>query len=247
MSENETKDSKGKPEGATKSFVALVAAVPSLISAFTAYMAYNLDQELGYLREQRALDLQMYQAAKEALHGTPKQQLAALALIDSLGREPLKSALIRTFEVSETSDPDTTVKAVVLLGETRKENPASEPVAVKSASPTWGNWDFDLFYCSSSPENAQREAEKVAAALQGEGAQGRIRVRELATEVNQRSGYRINGYQVRRQTNEEKTGNALADFASEFLEDKGDSFVARTSTQDTPWYLSAFFCPDSKI
>lgn len=236
---------------ATKLFVTLIAAVPTAFSAILGYFTFQTSHELEQLKEQRRFDLEIYEAAKEALDGSESQQKAALALVVSLGQPPLKDALIEAFYTSETSDPEVTSLAATYRPaqepaqeeEEEEEAQAPAPAVEMPGSAIWSNWDFDLFYCASSPQQARVQADRVADRLKQDGAQGRVRVRELSAEVNARSGYRIQGYAIRRSEDEAEIADQLAAFADQVLADSNVSFETQASGQQTPWYVSAFFCP----
>jgi len=108
---------------------------------------------------------------------------------------------------------------------------------------TWGNWDFDLFYCEGS-RLGQEKAETVLVMLKSDGAAGRIRVRLLPESVNQRSGYGVSGYQIRANANqrEQEIAGKLKAMADTTLNPPA-SFKITKTTQETKWYVSAFFCP----
>lgn len=234
-----------------KTLLGLLAVIPTLITAYTGYLAYNINRDLGQLDQklkerenQQAYDLKIYEAVKESLKGSAKDQEVALALVVSVGEEPLRSALLKAFDESKNTDPDVAAQARSL-----QEVSTLEKVAETSptAQSPWGDWDFDLFYCTTSPDLSRQQAEHVAQALLTAGAAGRIRTRPLESEVNNRAGYQVNGYEVRRTEDEAAMAQQLADFAKSTLSDAGVAFKIRPTSQKTPWYISAFFCPKSGV
>ena len=80
-----------------------------------------------------------------------------------------------------------------------------------------------------------------------EGAKGRIRIRELPDSINAKSGYQIDGYAIRRNSNEKEAAVALKLLAEQALEKSGNRSIFNLSLtrQSTPWYISAFLCPGS--
>ena len=109
----------------------------------------------------------------------------------------------------------------------------------------WEDWDYDIFWCTSSGVNAQKQADFIKKQLEIEGAKGRIRVRELYPSVNSRTGYKISGYKIRRSENELKQANALEKLSEKVLSEKGYPavFTQQLTSQKTKWYISAFVCP----
>jgi hypothetical protein len=234
-----------------KTLLGILAVIPTLITAYTGYLAYNINSDLGRLdrelkqrENQQTYDLKIYEAVKESLKGNAKDQEVALALVVSVGEEPLRSALLKAFDESKNTDPDVAAQARSL-----QQLPAPTEAAEKSstARSPWGDWDFDLFYCTTSRDLSRQQAEQVAQALQADGAVGRIRTRPLESEVNNRPGYRVNGYEVRRTEDEAEMADKLAAFAKNTLSDAGVGFEIRPTSQKTPWYISVFFCPKSGV
>jgi hypothetical protein len=89
---------------------------------------------------------------------------------------------------------------------------------------------------------AESQANKIAKQILLEGAEGRIRVRELPDSINAKSGYRVNGYVIRRNNikREIEIAKALKKLGDSTL--GKDIFTLQTTLQDTPWYVSVFVC-----
>ena len=120
----------------------------------------------------------------------------------------------------------------------------------------YGLWDIDFFWCQASGELAKKGAEAAVALLQSEKrAGGRIRARMLPETINSRPGYGIRGLEIR--IDQDKVEASLAERmkndlsgllqarGNEFgLDDAeiGRGFVTRVTSQNTKWYVSAFFC-----
>lgn len=221
-----------------KTFIAVAALIPTIISAFTGYLAHQLRKETEVLTAQRSYNFQIYNVAKEALSGTEKEQVAAIALINAVGEDPLKSALLEAFEDSANSSPE----IIQIARESLLASKFSENVSHNTNSVSWGDWDFDLFHCESSSADAIMHATLMKQALEQDGAKGRIRVRELNTDNEKR--YDVNGYEIRPNSNEMEMAQKLKQL---FIETSpatdADNVSIRVSGQNTPWYLSMFFCP----
>lgn len=109
----------------------------------------------------------------------------------------------------------------------------------------WEDWDYDIFWCSSSGESAREQAQLIRDQLENEGAEGRIRVRELPPSVNAKSEYKISGYAIRRGEDEIDQAKALEKLSERVLSENGypASFEQQPTSQRTRWYISAFVCP----
>jgi hypothetical protein len=79
-----------------------------------------------------------------------------------------------------------------------------------------------------------------------DGAKGRIRVRPLSASKNGEPPYRIDGYALYGGENEGAMAQKLAAFA-QALGNSGIPFEVKRTSQRSPWYLSAFFCPESGV
>lgn len=261
------------PVAPSKTFFAVVAAVPTLVSAFVGYQTYKLDSELARItvqfeqeKAQSALNFQLYTIVKEALGGTRQQQQAALVLVSNLGEDPFREQLIQTFIESESSDPSTTLQAVGLsLGRTsggaitpgvQAQMPPSGPTPVVGQSPVGGSqngspdasavkWgNWDFdLFYCAGSVEGLEQASRLAQVLANQEAEGRIRTRPLSAAVNARSGYRVKGHEIRYDRSELAMANQLKAVADTALSEQGVTFKTRVTTSKTNWYISAFFCP----
>jgi len=222
-------------KGISRWFVITAAAVPTLVSAITGVITLMTGEELKRIEAKRNYDLEIYQAAKEALLGSDEEKKAVIALIMSVGEDPLKTELIKAFDNAENSS--------VAVIETARTNLSSDSILEKKEDTQnrWGSWDFDLFYCESSPIIAREDAAKLASELREDGAEGRIRVRPLTRSTNSQLGYNVSGYQLRPNGSENAIATQLNDFASLKIRREFDLLY---SGQNTPLYVSAFFCPE---
>ena len=229
MSENNT--------SSLKAFITIAALIPTAFTAFTGYLAYQLKKDTEILKTKRDYNFQIYNVAKEALSGSEKEQIAAIALIKAIGEEPLKSALLEAYEDSANSTPEIIQIARESLNESGARNKGS-----KTDLPNWGDIDFDLFHCESSSADATLHATRMKQELEKDGARGRIRVRQLSLENEKR--YDVSGYEIRPNSNEIEIAEKLKLLFIETTpaaNPENTSF--RISGQNTPWYLSMFFCP----
>ena len=78
-------------------------------------------------------------------------------------------------------------------------------------------------------------------------ASGRWRVRRLPSEKNAEAGYRMRGFEILTSApDEEKLASVLkAALLESGIPGGGQEFEIRQTTQNTPWYLSVFVCPES--
>ena len=190
--------------GISKTLLAFLALVPAIATAITGFFAWRVSSEvesvkaeLQQIESQRAFDLEIYKAVKEALAGSAKDQQVALALVVSIGQEPLRSALLGTLEEAPTAAPE--IVAQARSYRMPEKEAASQPQGSDAGTPAWADWDFDLFYCEASPAWAKSQADELASAMVADGAKGRIRVRPLSAGKNGEPAYRIDGYALYRQ------------------------------------------------
>lgn len=118
-------------------------------------------------------------------------------------------------------------------------------ITKRKSSFDWEDWDYDVFWCETSGEEAKIQAESIVSQLKAEGAKGRIRARELPASVNAKAGYKINGYAIRRSENEVSQATALQHLSEQVLSRNGYSvaFSQQPTSSKTKWYISAFICP----
>lgn len=118
--------------------------------------------------------------------------------------------------------------------------------AASASGAGWGSYDFDIFWCETSP--GAEQAANAVAALKGVDplASGRWRVRMLSAETNRRSGYRISGYLIRASTDEEEP---LANALKNEIAARGTAgansrqFSVERVPYASPYYISTFVCP----
>ena len=251
--------------------VPAITVVTALLAAWVNYsvstVKSDLDLQKAKLDEQQAslnkltternlrkfdedLTFRVYDAVITSLKANDtKQQQAASALVIVMAEEPLRTQLLQVFDKAQTTAPEVRLEvARVLATEQRfqqEEATAKSAAATKPPPPAsgagWGEWDVDVFWCQKSGEPAHKNADAIVAALQKDGAKGRLRARILPDSINAQPGYRVSGYVVRRDTGEEERGLALKAVAERAL--PGTTFDILPSGRATRWYLSTFVCP----
>ena len=266
----------------------LLTALTGAIGVWLDNKVGNVDAELKSVVAQREFDLKLYEVTKSALTSQKiSEQLVAIALICSIGREPLRDELLQAFYDAPDSlvtDPEISTEARVcgarakrrasgelIVAEARrplppppspaKPSPESSPKSVpgdkkaKASPVNWGMWDIDLFYCvpwkkggqkteSATAQKAIGAATATAQAIMAAGAKGRIRVRPITSDVNARPGYSINGYAIRRNnTAAEIEMSKNLQRVMQKQVGKDSKITLQPTAQNTPWYLSGFFCP----
>ena len=215
----------------------------------------DLDFVIRESKEQREeresnqkFNLKIYDIVSESLEKKDeKKQEAAKAFIVVMVEEPLRTSLLGVLEAG--GEPPIQKKINKILSEETRFNEQVAEVTQKKTdiqpSYSWDEWDFDIFWCSSSGLKAKDQAQLIAERLLAEQAKGRVRVRELPASKNAQTGYRASGYEIRRNTDEIEVAKALGQLGNTVLQKHKVNFTFRTTTQPTSWYVSAFVCPDS--
>ncbi len=174
-----------------------------------------------------------------------KQEVAKTFIVVMVD-DPLRSSLLKVLEKRGEPQVRQDVEKTLNAEKNSSYTEGTKPTVSGSKQPSynWAKWDIDVFWCSSSSDKiTELQANKIAKQILLEGAKGRIRVKELPDSINAKSGYRVNGYVIRR--NDIKREREIA----EALKKLGDStlgkdiFTLQTTLQDTPGYVSVFVCP----
>lgn len=231
----------------------IIPGITVLTGAMVVYLNYSvsdIDLKLKESQEQRSeresfqsFDLKIYDKVIASLESdNPKRQQVAKALVVVMASDSFRTQLLSVLEQVAT---DTVKEEVKRLIEQEREFKAEEEYVktqpkTSLESSNWKNYNYDIFWCEKSGENAKQLAENVIALLKENGAIGRLRIRQLPESVNARRGYQIAGYVIRANKNEieiakelQKSGKAIVD----------KDFVVTFSSQATPLYISAFICP----
>ncbi len=215
----------------------------------------DLDQVMRESKEQREeresnqkFNLKIYDIVTDSLEKKDeKKQAAAKAFVVVMVEEPLRTSLLGVLEQGAESEVKKEVSRI-LSEETRfNEEVSVTPDKKEDIQPSysWADWDFDIFWCASSGTAAKSQATSIAERLVAEKAKGRVRVRELPESKNAQKGYRAFGYEIRRNSNEFEVADALGQLSENVLGSSKVKFTYRTTTQNTPWYVSTFICPSS--
>lgn len=232
----------------------------------TQTQKHQFEQQMEVQREQRvstegqqAFMLKVFEYVEKTISAERmdrRREEAALALVRTLPDSESKLALVK---ILETGSQDAVVRrqasqeAFALLDQNPALNSvpsaASVPVATpagdapepRSAAPSpWAQWDVDLFWCVESGPQAKLVADGVATSLLRQGAQGRIRVRELPAWKNNQPGYGYQGLVVAYNKGAE---DAVAARLQGVFADTGSRAILRPVRSPTQWYVSAFVCP----
>ena len=242
--------------------------VVPLITAVTGYFVYLQNAKLNAqniqiaaldskIRErgaeradfesQQAFNFKIYDAVKASLGEDAHHQEAARVLVVSIASDPLKTALLDALNSFRGLDSGVKERVQEDLYQAQQAQvflPSQKAIESAGAGFKWEDWDYDIFWCEKSGPPAKSQAEAIVAAMKQQGAAGRLRVRPLAEVINDRPGYGVSGYIIRRDAGEEKQAEALQQLAEKTLMRTNAKFTIQPSGQATRWYLSAFVCPN---
>lgn len=187
--------------------------------------------------------LMVYEAVVKSLEsGDSKRQRVSKALVTSMLEDPLRTELLTVLAESTSPEIKKEAQSTLALESAFKVEEATVQAPQPQIPSKWEDWDFDIFWCERSGENARVQAEKIKKQLEGEGAKGRLRVRLLPDSLNARPGYQHNGYVIRYNLGEEEQSNRFKMLADKVIGSSA-AFIPSLSHQSTKWYLSAFVCP----
>ena len=237
---------------------ALIATLATIVSGFNAMQVNRFESDLKKVQAERELNFKIYSSIADALEsGDPKRVLAVRGIVEAMAsdsikpafRQALEPAMQRVFEqeqlalLNDTHDGPPPVLPAPVTAPPMTEMPIPDDMPEPKASLAWNDWDFDIFWCASAGVEAESLANTITYALKKDGAKGRIRARVLPDSVNQRSAYGAWGVEIRRSDNEAAMANKLASFAETLPAFEQLTIRQKTTTQDTPWYISMFVCP----
>jgi len=157
-----------------------------------------------------------------------------------LKTEAVKSKVDVTVFRADQNDAATTTK--------NRQSQITASNISKIEEPKWANYDFDFFWCDqgNTADTAKKAAESAATLKQLDpAASGRWRVRKLPSAINEKPGYRVQGYTIHVTSDDEKK---IAEVLQGLLKEHGipsmeSDFEIKRVQSATPWYLSVFFCP----
>jgi hypothetical protein len=185
-------------------------------------------EERARLTGQREYFLKVIDKILEAVEQeNAKKQEIALALVDSLDDPHTRERLARLFQAAPTATNQTKERAGAIR----------ESAQFTIAQQTDRGWDYDVFWCEGNAAN-EAVGRQIGDAILKDPNHGRVRVRPLSAQQNQRSGYGATGVEIRAERNEQEQADRLLSMIKPVA---GDAII-RTSSLDTPWYLSVFVC-----
>lgn len=203
--------------------------------------------ERADFESQQAFNFRIYEAVKASLGQDAHHQETARVLVVSIASDPLKTALLDALNSFRGLDSGVKERVQEDLYQAQQAvifTPSQKASESAGAGFKWEDWDYDVFWCEKSGPPAKSQAEAIVAAMKQQGAAGRLRVRALAEVINDRPGYGVSGYIIRRDAGEEKQAEALQQLAEKTLLRTNAKFTIQPSGQATRWYLSAFVCPN---
>lgn len=247
-------------------FIPLVTVITATMVAFLNNSISRVDQglkeqiaavdiaikeardEREKINAEREFNFKIYDLVQQSLeeNNERKQEVAkqfVLVMVDGELRERLLGVL------EEGGTPNIKQQTAHILAQEKEFYSQQEQVLrtnrLEKPSFNWADWDYDIFWCTNSGPAAKQQATFIREQLEQEGANGRIRVRELYPSVNAQTGYKISGYAIRRSEDEIVQANALKQLAERVLSEQGfpASFKQQPTSQGTRWYISAFVCP----
>jgi hypothetical protein len=192
-------------------FIPILTTATAVLSTILVFRVQNLnaktDQAIRTLEEQRLaresdvnLTFKVYDAVKVSLDASnARQQQVALALVNSLLPEgDLRTSLLKV--LGETATPEVKEEANVAVFNSEEQQLAQtlQKTMEKPASDL-KSFRFDIFWCETSGDVARQRAEQVKAQMlaEGWGTAGTVRVRPLPQRINDQSGYKAQGWQIR--------------------------------------------------
>ncbi|MBE0375807.1 hypothetical protein PFLA_b0739 [Pseudoalteromonas flavipulchra NCIMB 2033 = ATCC BAA-314] len=247
-------------------FIPLITVTIAAMVAILNFSVSNLDRELKEqvaavdiaikeardererINAEREFNFKIYDLVQLSLEekNERKQEVAKQFVLVMVDGE-LRSRLLGVLEAGGTPMIKQETAKIIAKEKEFQIEEDSNLRTDRSVKPTfdWEDWDYDIFWCTTSGASAKEQAEFIKQQLEMEGAKGRVRVRELFSSVNARSGYKISGYAIRRSENEIVQANALETLAENVLLEKGYPavFKQQLTSQKTRWYISAFVCP----
>jgi hypothetical protein len=222
---------------------ALVATIATIFSGYNAIKVSSLEADLKQVEAERELNFRIYSSIADALEsGDEKRVLAVRGIVQAMASESIRPAFLQALEPAIQRVYAREELEVAATTGSPKATTATEPPSVP-ADGSWGEWDFDVFWCASSGVEAENISSKIVYALKQTGAKGRIRSRILPDTVNLKSGYQVTGYQIRRSEDEVEMAGKLKQFVTTLPDLEGISILEKLTSQKTQWYISMFVCP----
>lgn len=246
--------------------IPLISVVTAVMVGWLNYSVSKGDQELQQrinnvdlaikearderekLQAERDFSFRIYELVLQSLEARDeqKQEVARQFVLVMVDGE-LRKGLLGVLEAGGTEKVRKETSALIAKERTFniQQREIIQPKLRQEELFNWEDWDYDIFWCTSSGDMARQQAEMIKAQLLQENAKGRIRVRELPDSVNAKSGYNIQGYVIRRSNDESTQAEALSKMAESTLAKQGfpATFDLQPTSTKTKWYISAFVCP----
>ena len=231
-----------KSESLTARFAqaaAVLSALTTVLVGYNTWQVSTFEADLRRIESERELNFRIYGSISEALESNDARRIQAVrTIVVTMSPEPTKEGFLEALNAGEESifDAEQVEIAVPTAAQT-------QPQPSSRNSGSWGDWDFDLFWCSVSGVAAQRQAERLRDALVEDGARGRIRVRVLPESRRRQVSDRAHGYEVRGEAREEAISEKLVLLGQRTV-NPDFRFVPVDQPVKTEWYVSAFICPE---
>lgn len=226
----ENKDSMAK-------VAAILGTVATLLVAFNTWQVSQFDADLRQVESERELNFRIYQSIADSIESGKHQRIRAVrVLVNALATKELRKSYLSVLETGE-----------VQIWE-RQEAILSGPAELAGTPRTnWRDWNYDIFWCSSSGAGAEAQANAIVAAIQAAGAEGRIRSRILPDSIRADDPYKsTEQYEVRFEASEETQATQVAELAGRAIGQPGSFNLRRIEpSKPTPWYVSVFACPET--
>ena len=246
--------------------VPIITVGTALMVAWLNYSVSKVDQDLkeqiasvdlaikearderDKINSEREFNFKIYDLVQKSIEeeNQRKQEVAKQFVIVMVDGE-LRKRLLGVLEAGGT--PEVRKETARLIEKENKfDIQQAEVYSLTKQKPSfnWEDWDYDVFWCETSGDEAKLQAEAIVSQLKSEGAKGRLRARELPASVNAKTGYKISGYAIRRSDNEIPQATALQKLSERVLSQNGYSVVfnQQPTNSKTKWYISTFLCPN---
>ena len=204
--------------------------------------------ERDKVHAERDLYFKIYEMLRESIleKDQSKQELIKEMIIIMVEDSLIRKKLLKILELSGTPEIRKDTTTLVEKEENFEIQQSSINLMERQEQDSeWRSWNYDIFWCETSGNRAELQANNIVSKLKSIGAKGRLRVRELPASINVRVGYGISGYVIRRSNDEIAQATALQKLLREILLEDGHSvyFRQQHASQKTQWYISAFICP----
>jgi len=202
----------------------------------------EFDSTLRTIESERELNFRIYQSISESIESGNAQRIRAVrALVDALASDELKQGFLSALDSGEVqifvAEEAATPRA--------RDAAPPRPGSAGAGASVWGDWDFDVFWCSRSGAGAESQAKAIVDAVKAQGARGRIRDRVLPESIRQQGTYaELQPYEVRYEDGEAAQARAVQAVAAKALGGTPVALKEITPKTATPWYVSVFVCPE---